>query len=297
MYKLVVIVGDQRTEESYWGAPHMSRHFRPCFSIDPFNPGTEVAADAASALAAIAAVLKQYEPENTKQITEYLIHASELFNFAKQYPASYVTAFPKIQSQTYPSSGYLDELIYAGLWMHIATDDSTYLTSAENLYFSSREMDKTPVTINIDDKRAFNQLLLAKLTKSVHFTEKVKTFCDNNSDKAISNFTPNGLLYKSEFYPISQAAAISFYCAKAANVLENLSDNTKTSWINFAKSQANYMLENGYLIGLKQPEKITQINHRSSSCPITSACGEKFRFSKEPNAHKLLGAVLGGPDA
>lgn len=55
---------------------------RPIFKIDASNPGTEVAAETAAALAASAIVFRKL---NSAYSSNLLSHAIQLYNFAQTY--------------------------------------------------------------------------------------------------------------------------------------------------------------------------------------------------------------------
>ena len=144
-------------------------------------------------------------------------------------------------------------------------------------------------------------LFLAKSTKKVHYRQKIVEFCNKNSDRNHPDitFTPKGLLYKSEYHPLTQAASISFICVKSSRMLEDISVGTQKKWIDFGLTQAGYILNNNYLIGYGESDATTRPSHRASTCPVSigSSCGTPWRDSNKSNPNKLLGALVGGPDA
>ena len=146
-------------------------------------------------------------------------------------------------------------------------------------------------------------LFLSKITRQTQYRQKVVEFCNKNSDKNHPEitYTPEGLLYKSEYHPLTHASTISFLCVKSSRMLEDLSMETKNRWVKFGLSQASYILENNYLIGFggKDEDASKKPSHRASTCPaaLGSACGAPWRDSLKANPNRLFGALVGGPDA
>lgn len=96
---------------------------RPLIKIDAETPGTEVAAEAAAAMASASLVFKDSDPEYSSTL---LRHAKQLFDFADTKRGSYSVNVPEVQGY-YNSTGYGDELLWAASWLYHATEDKTYL--------------------------------------------------------------------------------------------------------------------------------------------------------------------------
>jgi len=75
-------IGDAYRDHEFWGRPEEMRMERPVFKITKTGPGSEVAAEAAAALAAASLVLKRtHRPVAFKALK----HAKKLYEFATLY--------------------------------------------------------------------------------------------------------------------------------------------------------------------------------------------------------------------
>ena len=102
---------------------------RPSIALDADNPGSDVAAETAAALAA-AAIL--FAEEDSAYAEELLLHAIVLLEFAQTNRGEYDDSIPSAKS-FYRSLSYGDELAWAALWLYYATDDDQYLTFADDI--------------------------------------------------------------------------------------------------------------------------------------------------------------------
>jgi hypothetical protein len=97
---------------------------RPLTQINTKSPGSDVAAEAAAAMAAASIVFKSI---NTTYSDELLQHAQKLFTFADTHRGLSSDTYPKLQNY-YNSTSYVDELLWAASWLYYATGDQTYLS-------------------------------------------------------------------------------------------------------------------------------------------------------------------------
>lgn len=75
-------VGGGGPDHSYWGRAEDMKMKRPAFKITQKNPGTELAAETAAALAAISIIFRKEDPSYSKKLVK---HAEELYEFADKY--------------------------------------------------------------------------------------------------------------------------------------------------------------------------------------------------------------------
>jgi endoglucanase len=74
--------------------------------------------------------------QNNSYASTLLQHAQQLYSFAvnaRGGQMTYQTSVPIVQD-SYPSSGYGDDLTLAALWLGLAQNDSTLITQAQNYY-------------------------------------------------------------------------------------------------------------------------------------------------------------------
>ena len=79
-------VGEGDFDHSFWGRPEDMPDYRPGFKIDPQNPGSDLAAESAAALASASILFKD---EDSAYSDELLQHAIELFELADNYRGKY----------------------------------------------------------------------------------------------------------------------------------------------------------------------------------------------------------------
>ncbi len=131
-------VGDGDIDHEYWGPPELQRDERPTYYVaTPENPGSDVAGGAAATLALMYLSCKDRDLEYAEKCLEY---AKGLYEFGMKYRGN-------SKGQTYyRPSDYLDELMWASIWLYVATDDEKYMDNVESLM-----VDK-----NITDGNRFN---------------------------------------------------------------------------------------------------------------------------------------------
>ena len=110
-------------DHNCWERPEDMTEKRPITQVNSSYPGTEVAAETAAALASASLVFKEI---NLPYSEILLGHAQQLFTFADTYKGSYSVSIPQV-GEFYNSSGYGDELLWAGSWLYHATKDPSYL--------------------------------------------------------------------------------------------------------------------------------------------------------------------------
>jgi len=152
-------VGHGNTDHASWGRPQdLGGMWRPSYKIDTSNPGSDLAGEAAAALAAASIA---FTDTNSSLASGYLKHAKQLYEFAStytgclgwpakplrnpllpphqatvlalhvHYPTGYYSSSITDAGSFYPSTSYTDELAWAAAWLYRATGDGDYLTEAE----------------------------------------------------------------------------------------------------------------------------------------------------------------------
>lgn len=84
-------VGDFAVDHMFWGRPEDMNMTRPAYKIDIEHPGSELAGEAAAALAAASLV---FHHKNKTYSNELIKHAIELYDFATTYRGLYHDAIP-----------------------------------------------------------------------------------------------------------------------------------------------------------------------------------------------------------
>nr|AFD33365.1 endoglucanase [Macrotermes barneyi] len=280
-------VGQGDLDHSYWGRPEDMTISRPAFKIDTSKPGSDLAGETAAALAAASIVFKNVDSSYSNNL---LTHAKQLFDFANNYRGKYSDSITDANN-FYSSYDYRDELVWAAAWLYRATNDNTYLNTAESLYNEFGLQDWNG-GLSWDAKVSGVQLLLAKLTNKQQYKDTIKGYVDYliNTQKK----TPKGLLFIDVGGSLRHASNAAFVILQAADL-----GISADSYRQFAKTQIDYALGDGgrsFVVGFGNNPP-THPHHGSSSCPPAPAvCDWSTYSSPDPNYNVLTGALVGGPD-
>ncbi|RDX91928.1 Endoglucanase 24, partial [Mucuna pruriens] len=321
---LYIQVGDPEVDHNCWERPEDMKEERPLTQVNSSFPGTEVAAETAAALASASLVFKEIDFTYSEIL---LRHAQQLFIFADTYRVSYSVSIPQVRKY-YNSSGYGDELLWAGTWLYHATKDPSYLnyvTEQNEKAFGSLG---SLSWFSWDDKHAATQVLLSRVNffgaSNIPDAENLDLqmyretaeilICKllPDSPTATTNRTESGLIWVVPWNSLQHSVASAFLAVLFSDYM--LTSQTETLYCSgelykavdlrkFAISQADYVLgENpmqmSYLVGYgtHYPK---YIHHRGSSIPInaTTGCKDGFKWfdSPYPNPNVAFGALVGGP--
>ncbi|CAN6277572.1 unnamed protein product [Urochloa humidicola] len=121
-------VGDGDSDHYCWQRPEDMTTSRRAYKVDAANPGSEVAAETAAAMAAASVVFLRAGDGHYAHLL--LHHAQQLFEFADTYRGRYDESVEVVKNYYPSSSGYYDELLWAALWLHRATGRRSYLEYA-----------------------------------------------------------------------------------------------------------------------------------------------------------------------
>jgi len=283
---IVYQVGDGTRDHAWWGPVECveKEMKRPSYTGKP----TCVTAQMAAALAIGSIVLDD---------STYLQHAKSLFSLsdATRSDADYVEAKNFYNSW----SGWQDELMWAAIWLHIATGDNTYLQKAESLVALQNTEDQLPDMKYTwahcwDDVHYGAMLMLAKVTNKTEYHDFIKRHLDwwsvGSNGKQIKYV--GKLAWLDQWGSLRYATTTAFL----ANVYSDfISDTTlKSRYTTFAKDQVDYALGStgrSYVCGFgtKPPE---HPHHRTAHSSWT----DQLEFPKN-HRHILYGALVGGPSS
>ncbi|KAL6502369.1 hypothetical protein OROHE_024647 [Orobanche hederae] len=314
--KFYTQVGDGNRDHECWERPEDMDTPRTLYSITSTSPGTEVAAEAAAALAVGSIVFRQVDSNYSATL---LRHSKLLFEFADKYRGSYQGSCPFYCS----FSGY------QSAWLYKATGDSPYL----NYVSTNENWSQTVSEFSWDNKFAGAQTLLAKeflagKTKLSKYKNGVDSFVcalmPGSSSVQIKT-TPDvigiagGLLYTRDSSNLQYVTSASMILVVYSNILTQArTDGVQCGSVKFsaskiktfAKSQVDYILGNNpmnmsYMVGFgtKYP---TKLHHRGASIPSIRThpakvgCSDGYStwyYSSKPNPNTHVGAIVGGPDS
>ncbi|GKV17720.1 hypothetical protein SLEP1_g28187 [Rubroshorea leprosula] len=320
-------VGDGDSDHYCWQRPEDMTTSRQAYKVDEENPGSEVAAETAAAMAAASMVFRK-----TNQRYSHLLlrHAEQLFEFGDKYRGKYDESIEVVKGYYQSVSGYKDELLWAALWLYRATDKEEYLN-----YGLENAQDFGGITWAIkefswDIKYAGVQIIASMLMEEEkhkqhkHMLEQYRSkaeyylcACLNKNNGSNVERTPGGLLYIRQWNNMQYVSAATFLLTVYSDHLQAWNKGLRCDHgevrseevFAFAKSQVDYILGDNpmamsYLVGygLRYPQRL---HHRGASIAsyrknkgfIGCTQGYDYWFAqKGPNPNVLIGALVGGPD-
>ncbi len=285
-----VQVGNGEADHAFWGPPERMTMARPAFKITADKPGSEVAGEAAAALASAAILFKKSDPEYAKLL---LTHARQLYAFADQYRGTYSDSVPEAANFYRSYSGYFDELSWGAAWLFQATGQKDYLEKAEDIYQKHLQGTLLAQTQSWDDKRYGAAVLLALITKKPIYKTDVEGYFDywtiGHKGRRV-HYTSGGLAWQDQWGSLRYAANTAFL----AFVYSDGTRDDAARLRNFAVRQMNYILgdnptRRSYVVGFGQNSPRNP-HHRAAHGSTTNSISDP-----PDNANVLLGALVGGP--
>ena len=204
-------VGNGGIDHSWWGSPEVYPRERPSYKIDQANPGSDLAAETAAAMAAVSILLKDDNPSYSATLVE---HAKQLYNFADNFRDEYSNSITDAAGFYRSFSSYQDELVWGAIWMYKATNDPVYLAKAETEYDNlQREGQSTTAkykeAFSWDDKAYGCYVALAQITgkqKYIQDAERNLDYFAHNVNGESVPTTPGGLPHLRQWGTIRYAS-------------------------------------------------------------------------------------------
>jgi len=284
-------VGLGGVDHAYWGPPETMTMQRPSFKIDAQHPGSDLAGEAAAALASASIV---FRPTNAAYADTLLTHATQLFNFADTYRGKYSDSIRDAANFYNSWSGYNDELAWGATWLYKATKaagrtDTSYLNKAESLFQNISI--NNGWTQSWDDKSYGTGILLAQETGKAQYKNAVEGWLNNWTNGNITK-TAGGLAWISEWGSLRYSANTAFL----AGVYSDTVNDYNGRYSNFANSQIDYILgknpnNRSYEVGFGNNSPVNP-HHRAAHGSLTNNINDPVI-----NRHVLTGALVGGPSA
>jgi hypothetical protein len=165
-------VGDGDTDHYCWQRPEDMTTSRQAYRVDRENPGSDLVAETAAALAAASIVFRGADPHYSRLL---LHHARQLFEFGDRYRGNYDSSVTQAHSFYTSVSGYRDELLWAAFWLHRATGEEEYLRYAVGRAGDFGGVGWAMTEFSWENKYAGLQVLAAKVPplkahSELHFT-------------------------------------------------------------------------------------------------------------------------------
>lgn len=274
-------VGLGELDHQYFGrVEEMKNILRPSLKIDAKNPGSDLAADSAAALASAALVFQSTQPSYARQLIR---NAKQLYAFARQYQGRYSDSIAEAANFHKSWDGYQDELAWAATWIYKATGEKQYLRQAEALY------DGVSWTQSPQHKNLGTSVLLAQeRPENLQYQKDAETWLDKWVEGSGGvTYTPGGFAWAVEWGSARTAATAAFI----SGVYGDTVTDPQGKYAQFATSQIDYLLGDNpnnfsYMVGFGD-NYARQPHHRN-------AAGTKdFRTPKD-NRHIIYGALVGG---
>ncbi len=293
-------VGSGSNDHAWWGSAEVMKMDRPSYYIDSTNPGTDLAAETAAAMAASSMIFQDDDPDYAAELLE---HAEQLYSFADNYRGLYTSSITDASGYYYSYSGYNDELVWGAIWLYRATGDEDYLDKAIEYYDDLSTESQTDTKsyawgISWDDKSYGCYALLAILTGESEYAEDIERHLDYWTDGYNGSqitYTDGGLAFLDVWGALRYANNTGFlamYYSKYSTSTEKAE-----TYKDFAYNQANYALgdnplESSYVVGFGEnpPENP---HHRTAH----GAWANNVSGSPEESRHTLYGALVGGPNS
>uniref|UniRef100_A0ACD5TY72 Uncharacterized protein n=1 Tax=Avena sativa TaxID=4498 RepID=A0ACD5TY72_AVESA len=316
---LYVQVGDGDSDHMCWERPEDMDTPRNAYMVNASHPGSDVAAETAAALAAAAVMFSARAPGGDRQYASTLLtHAKQLFEFAKNHRGLYQNSVPSA-GNFYRSSSDEDELLWAAVWLYIATGDEeyrAYIAGAGNIGGAGQPL-------GWDNKHVGAQALVAKLIlqgklpndgQHAQLKSNLENFLCNTVQ---GKLTPGGMLYLENWANNQAVTSTMFVLVAHADHLAAVGASLQCGGTNlspaqlvaFARSQVDYLLGKNpmgmsYMVGYGNRFPL-QPHHRGASLPsinsnpakISCSEGNNYFHRPGPNANVIQGAIVGGPDA
>ncbi|MEM0895843.1 MAG: glycoside hydrolase family 9 protein [Verrucomicrobiota bacterium] len=280
-------IGEGFADHAFWGPAELLNMERPSYSIDAGRPGSDLAAETAAAFAAISILFQEEDPTYAALLVS---HAKSLFTLADTYRGKYHYTITNASS-FYPSSGYVDEIVWAALWLYRATSNPVYLQKAVAEYPSIRGNNST--CFSWDDKYPGCAVLLAILEGDELYKQDAEAgfqwWLGGHGGPQIS-YTPGGLAWFLPWGPLRYSSNTALCAFIYADRVRDPDGQFEA----FAKRQTNYALglnPNGrsFVCGFGVNPPVNP-HHRSAHGSTTDDITEPV-----DNLHTLYGALVSGP--
>ncbi|KAL0306331.1 UNVERIFIED_CONTAM: Endoglucanase 11 [Sesamum radiatum] len=321
-------VGDGDTDHLCWQRPEDMTTSRRAYKLDEENPGSEVAAETAAAMAAASMVFRRTNPHYSHLLLE---HAQQLFEFGEKYRGKYDKSIGGAKGYYTSVSGYMDELLWAALWLYKATDTSNYLNYAIQNALPFGGITWAITEFSWDVKYAGLQIIASTLPMTgktnqqqeilQQYRSKAEHYicaCLNKNNSTNVQRTPGGLLYTRQWNNMQYVSTAVFLLTvfsehlHATNQMLNCPTDSVGSHeiLSFVKSQVAYILGSNpmglsYLVGYG-PAYPKRVHHRGASMEpyreskVFVGCTQGYDHwhgRQDPNPNVLVGALVGGPDS
>ncbi len=277
----------------------------------PYDEITDATTVALSA-AALAEGYIMFKDTDSAKAEEYLKHAKSLFELADKTRSNDDQG---VQKQFYPTTTWVDDLMYAANWLYMATGEQKYLDLCESDYIpqfptESQSTDKKYTWgFCWDDTTQGAALLYAINTGKQewidHISHHLDYWIDGYGGKQVQ-YTPDGLAYLMNWGSLRHMANTVWISEVACDTIFKDDAAKVKKYTEWGKGQMNYAfgdnnLGMSYVLGMgdKQP---TAFHHRTASGIHDDHWNDLGQEASNEGwqteyAHTLYGALVGGPNS
>lgn len=266
-----------------------------------------VAGLASAALAEGYIIFKDEQPDKA---AEYLKHAKDLFEGADK-----IRDCKDIggMSGMYGTASWIDDCMYAALWLYKATGDKTYLDKVEKDYIPNFPLEEQSTARKYtwglcwDDTSQGAAFLYAQITQDkewiAHCERHIKYWMGED-EKKLQSITPKGLSWLFQWGCLRHATTTAWLAKLGSDTIFKGSANEK-KFDEWGDLQMNYCFGDNemglsYVLGMGEKSP-TAIHHRTASGIHDDHWNDLGQESSEgwqtEYAHTLYGALIGGPDS
>ncbi len=268
-----------------------------------------VAGLSAAALAEGYIIFKDSNPDKAAQ---YLKHAKDLFEGADK-----IRACKDIggMSGMYKTESWIDDCMFAALWLYKATGDKTYLDKVEKDYIPNFPLEEQSTARKYtwglcwDDTSQGAAFLYAQITQDQewidHCARHLKYWMGED-EKKLQSITPKGLSWLFQWGCLRHATTTAFLAKLGSDTIFKGTAN-ESKFDKWGDSQMNYCFGDNemglsYVLGMGEKSP-TAIHHRTTSGVHDDHWNDLGQKSSDTEgwqteyAHTLYGALIGGPDS
>ncbi|KAI8639883.1 Six-hairpin glycosidase-like protein [Parasitella parasitica] len=315
-----------RVHDFYTGPDSEIQDPRPSYQINETDFGTDAAAMAATAFASASAFFNNLvdvtnENEDDRKYADTLLeHATQLYSSARTIlPYSRYHKSVPTMKHVYSSSGYVDELLLAGIVLYKATKQKSYLDETMDMYRETKGLNNHTEPLDWDNKWGALYLMLAEVAPDYHDQDEAsltraeaEMYLDGIVSGRSVNKTGGGLLFwdaysteNSNSIAMSTSFLLLTYAAKILRPLAEQSPSGKDTMLvkaqayeDFANSQIDYIfgknpLNQNYVVG--ERSNSPKYPHSAPASGFTSLKEALKNPQDLSRAHTIYGALVGGP--
>ncbi|WOK95898.1 hypothetical protein Cni_G04605 [Canna indica] len=316
--------GTNPNDHYCWTRPEDIDYPRPVYEC---HSCSDLAAEMAAALSSASIVFK-----DNKAYSQKLVHgAATLWKFSRNQRGRYSEGGSDAAT-FYNSTSYWDEFVWGGAWMYLATGNTSYLQLSTHPKLAKHAGafwgGPDYGVLSWDNKLTGAQVLLSRLrlflSPGYPYEEMLRTFHNQTGIVMCSylpvftsfNRTKGGLIQLNHGrpQPLQYVVNAAFLAALYSDYLEAADTpgwycgpNFYSAAVlrEFARTQIDYILgknprKMSYVVGYGNHYP-KHVHHRGASIPkngVKYSCkgGWKWRDTKKPNPHTIIGAMVAGPD-